>query len=129
MKHELLTSPSIARAPSRAASGIVLGEGRIVLVSGQVAWDANGEVVGVGDVERQTRQAFKNLRDVLALGGATLSDVVKYNFYLTDLGSRQSVLAVRREVLGETQPPSTTVIVSSLVEPELLIEIDAIVVM
>jgi enamine deaminase RidA (YjgF/YER057c/UK114 family) len=121
----MLDAPNIPKAPSRAAPGIKVGGGYFILVSGQVAWDAGGSVVGRGDVRAQARQAFENLKGVYAQAGATLRDIVKLNIYITDLAHRQAVLDVRREYLQDHNPPSTTVVVKSLVDPDLLIEIDA----
>ena len=123
---EMLNSPSIGRAPSRAASAVKITGGAVVLMSGQVAWNSEGEVVGEGDIETQTRVAFDNVRKVLELAGAKLEDVAKFNFYLTSLEQRFTVLKVRDEVMGSRRPPSTTVVVASLVDSKLLIEIDCV---
>jgi len=125
MERTMLDSPDVPKAPSRAAPGIKVSGGSLIMVSGQVAWDAAGRVVGKGDIQAQARQAFENLRRVYAQGGATLRDIIKLNIYITDLGHRAAVRDVRREYLGDHNPPSTTVVVASLVDPDLLIEIDA----
>jgi len=121
----ILDSPDVPKAPSKAAPGILVGPGRLILVSGQVAWDANGAVVGRGDIRAQARQAFENLKNIYARAGATLRDIVKLNIYITDLAHREAVREVRTEYLGTHNPPSTTVVVASLVDKNLLIEIDA----
>jgi enamine deaminase RidA (YjgF/YER057c/UK114 family) len=121
----MLDTPDIPKAPSNAAPGIKVSGGSLIFVSGQVAWDAHGTVVGKGDVRVQARQAFENLKKIFAQAGATLRDIVKLNIYLTDLAHRQAVREVRTEYLGGHNPPSTTVVVASLVDPDLLIEIDA----
>ena len=125
MQRMMLDRPDVPKAPSRAAPGIKVSGGSLILVSGQVAWDANGQIVGRGDIRAQARQAFENLKRVYAEGGGTLADIIKMTIYLTDLAHRRAVLDVRSEYLGTHNPPSTTVVVSSLVEPDLLIEIDA----
>ena len=125
MQRIMLDSPDVPKAPSRAAPGIKVSGGSLILVSGQVAWDADGHVVGKGDIRAQARQAFENLKKVYARGGATLRDIVKLNIYLTDLAHRAAVREVRKEYLGDHNPPSTTVVVASLVDRDLLIEIDA----
>ena len=123
---QMFNSPSIGRAPSGAASGVKITGGAVVLMSGQVAWNSEGEVVGEGDIETQTRVAFDNVRKVLELAGAKLEDVAKFNFYLTSLDQRSTVLKVRDEVMGSHRPPSTTIVVASLVDSKLLIEIDCV---
>ncbi len=125
MQRVMLDRPDVPKAPSKAAPGIKVSGGSLILVSGQVAWDAQGNVVSKGDIRAQARQAFENLKRLYSAAGATLQDVVKLNIYLTDLSHRQAVLEVRSEYLGRHNPPSTTVIVSSLVDKDLLIEIDA----
>lgn len=125
MQRIMLDRPDVPKAPSKAAPGIKVSGGSLILVSGQVAWDAEGRVVGKGDIRAQARQAFENLKRVYAEGGATLADIIKMTIYLTDLAHRRAVREVRSEYLGTHNPPSTTVVVSSLVEPDLLIEIDA----
>ena len=125
MQRIMLDRPDVPKAPSKAAPGIKVSGGSLILVSGQVAWNANGQIVGTGDIRAQARQAFENLKRVYEDGGGTLADIIKMTIYLTDLSHRRAVLEVRSEYLGTHNPPSTTVVVSSLVEPELLIEIDA----
>ena len=125
MQRTMLDSPSVPKAPSKAAPGIVVSGGRLIMVSGQVAWDENGNVVGRGDFRAQARQAFSNLQKLYARAGATLQDIIKLNIYLTDLANREAAREVRREFLGDHNPPSTTVVVASLVDRDLLIEVDA----
>lgn len=100
--------------------------GRIVCCSGAVALDVDGNVVGKGDIVAQTRQTLENLRLSLEAAGATFEDVVKINSYLTDFSLFPQVAPVRAEYLKEPFPASTTVEVSSLIFPELMIEIEAI---
>jgi enamine deaminase RidA (YjgF/YER057c/UK114 family) len=91
-----------------------------------VAFDADGEVVGKGDIVAQTRQVMENLRQALSAAGATFADVVKVTNYVTDAGQWPQVLPVRAEYLNEPYPVSTFVEVSALMFPELLIEIEAV---
>jgi 2-iminobutanoate/2-iminopropanoate deaminase len=100
--------------------------GRLVYCAGAVAFDANGEVVGEGDVVAQTRQVMENLRLALAAAGATFADVVKVTNYVTDVNLWRQVLPVRAEYLSEPYPASSFVGVSALMLPELLIEIEAV---
>jgi reactive intermediate/imine deaminase len=100
--------------------------GRLVYCAGAVAFDANGEVVGEGDVVAQTRQVMENLRLALAAAGATFADVVKVTNYVTDVNLWRQVLPVRAEYLREPYPASSFVGVSALMLPELLIEIEAV---
>lgn len=126
MERIFLDTPLVGKPPSKAAPGIKVSGGSLIFISGAVAWDENGNVVGKGDVKAQARMAFENIEKVFAQGGATLADIVKLNTYLTDMEDRLSVVEVRKEFLKEHNPPSTTVVVAGLVERDLLVEIDAI---
>lgn len=100
--------------------------GNTIYVSGQVAYDANGTLVGEGDMRAQTRQVFDNIKAVLAAAGAGLEDIVKINTYITDQSKFMDMLAVRTEIFGNNPPASTAVVVSALAFPGLLIEVEAI---
>src|SRR5215472_16355049 len=82
-------------APSPAYTHVVTGAGRLVAVSGQIATDAEGALVGVGDPEAQARQVFENLRRCLAAAGATFDDVVKLTTFVTDMASLPAIRRVR----------------------------------
>lgn len=120
-------NPEGLPAPVGPYSNVVTSEpGRLVFVAGQVALDANGEIVGAGDVAAQTRQVMENLRLALEAAGATFADVVRVVNYITDVDLFAQMAAVRKEYLVEPYPASTLVEVSALMYPELLIEIEAI---
>src|SRR5918996_3640405 len=95
-------------------------------VSGQVALDRDGQLVGPGDLRAQTRQVFENLKAILEANGALFADVVKTTTYLTTLDNLAGMREVRAEYLPEEPPASTAVQISALVLPEALIEVDAI---
>ena len=103
-------------------------EGKIVFISGQVALDANNEMVGKGDLRAQVVQTFENLKGALAAVGATFDDVLKTNTYIVNY--TPDMLGVVREVrsryLPQEKPPASTLIgVQALVLEDLLIEIEA----
>jgi 2-iminobutanoate/2-iminopropanoate deaminase len=100
--------------------------GDLLFVSGCVALDGEGNLVGEGDVVAQTRQVFENIRLCLAAAGASFADVVKVTTFLTNIDDRPAVNTVRKEVFGDTRPASTLVEVSALVLPEFLIEVEAV---
>ena len=104
--------------------------GSIAFISGQVSADANGKVVGAGDIEAQAVQVFENLK--LALGGigATFDDVIKFTIFIVDFTQerRKAVMDVRSRYISSENPPAATMVgVDQLVEPELLVEIEAVV--
>jgi enamine deaminase RidA (YjgF/YER057c/UK114 family) len=103
--------------------------GKTIHISGQVAINAQGEVVGKGDMQAQTEQAFHNVALALAAAGATFKDVVKTSLFVVGLKPEHVPLIreVRsRYVWAEHPPASTLVGVSALVGPDWLIEIEAI---
>lgn len=106
---------------------MVLGTGRLVALSGQVALDARGEVVGVGDPEAQARQVFENLRRCLVAAGASFEDVIKLTYYVTDIAHLSAVRAARDACVDTRRPPASTAVqVSALFRPELLLEVEAL---
>ncbi|MEU1042025.1 RidA family protein [Streptomyces sp. NPDC005551] len=113
-------------APAAAYSHVVTGTGRFVAVSGQLALDEDGEVVGEGDPEAQARQVFENLRRCLAAAGATFDDVVKLTFFVTDMSCMPAVRAARdAHIPADRLPAASAVQVAALVRPEFLMEIEA----
>ncbi|MGW4384594.1 RidA family protein [Kitasatospora sp. NPDC004531] len=114
-------------APAAHYTHVVTGTGRLVQVSGQVALDEHGEVVGVGDPVAQARQVFANLVRCLAAAGAGFADVVKLTIFVTDIGYLPAVREAREAHLDPARlPASSAVQVVALVRPELLIEIEAL---
>jgi reactive intermediate/imine deaminase len=97
-----------------------------VFVSGQLPLDAQGRLVGEGDMARQTEQVFENLRAILAANGATFRDVVKIGSYLTDMAQLAAMRDVRVRYLPEEPPASTLVGVSSLVLPAAMLEVEVV---
>jgi enamine deaminase RidA (YjgF/YER057c/UK114 family) len=121
----------LAKSP-RYSHVVEVTRGRLVLISGQVAQDANGNPVGVGDMAAQTRQVFENLKVALAAAGATYKDVVKLTSFIVDVSKNiETYREVRQEYLrGIAEPPtSTTVGVPALVRGEYLLEVEAIAVL
>ncbi|MER5904081.1 RidA family protein [Streptomyces mirabilis] len=113
-------------APAAAYSHVVLGTGRFVAVSGQLALDEDGKLVGAGDPAAQARQVFENLRRCLTAAGATFDDVVKLTFFVTDMAHMPAVRAARdAHIPADRLPAASAVQVAALVRPEFLMEIEA----
>ncbi|WP_431981787.1 RidA family protein [Streptomyces qinglanensis] len=113
--------------PGNGYSHVVVGEGRFIAVSGQVALDAGGKVVGADDPEAQAEQVFDNLRRCLEAAGAGFGDVVKFTFFVTDLAVMPALRTVRDRHLDPGRLPACSAVqVAGLVRPELLIEIEAL---
>lgn len=122
--------PGLPDTPGYAHAVTV--SGRLAFVSGQVAVDATGHVVGVDDLAAQTRQALSNLHHVISAFGADWSDVVKFTWYVLDASEVQTIRDVRDEVLrpalGEVHNPASTLVqVAALFGPEFLVEVEAVV--
>jgi 2-iminobutanoate/2-iminopropanoate deaminase len=123
------SNPNTVAAPMGTYSQAVrveTGDAVWIHVSGQIAIDLEGNLVGPGDVRAQTRQVFENLKAILAANGATFADVVKIGTYLTTLDDLAGMREVRSEYLTAEPPASTAVQVVALVVPEALIEIDLV---
>ena len=110
------------------AQGLKIGN--CVYLSGQVAFDSDGNVVGEGSLREQSRQVFENIKGILAAGGATFEDVVKLTtFFTVDITDHAQVMdyfEVRKEYFGDHKPCSTGVQVSALVDARLLLEVEAV---
>jgi 2-iminobutanoate/2-iminopropanoate deaminase len=98
----------------------------IVYVSGQAALGADGAIVGEGDFAAQAHQVFANLKTVLAKAGSDLSKVFKVNIYLTDASNFPTIVECREKYFAKPYPADTTVEVTALAIPGLLLEIDVI---
>jgi enamine deaminase RidA (YjgF/YER057c/UK114 family) len=114
-------------APPSGYSYAVKKSGTPVFISGQVALDAEGKLVGEGDAAVQTEQVFTNLRTVVEACGGTMDDIVKITVFVTDPAYRPAVAAARQKHFKEGQyPASTYLVVSALAVPPLLVEIEAV---
>jgi len=100
--------------------------GDLLFISGVVAWDRDGNVVGRGDVIAQTEKIFDSLGQILAAAGCGFADMLTVTIFLRDIEDRAKINPVRERVFGATRPASTLVEVSKLVYPDLLIEINAV---
>src|SRR5215212_9697738 len=103
--------------------------GTLAFISGQVAVDGEGKVVGPGDLQAQTVQVFENLKLALAGVGASFNDVIKFTIFMTNLTpeARTTVMNVRSRYISTSQPPAATMVgIHNLVLDDLLIEIEAV---
>jgi len=109
--------------------GMVAPGGEIVVVAGQVGMGEGG-AVAVGDVGAQTRQALENVRAIVEAAGCTMGHIVRLQTFLTHAEDIPRFMAARAEVFPKyfpngAYPPNTLLVVSRLVQPELLVEIEA----
>ena len=118
----------VMRAAQPAYTHVVTvsGTGKMVFVAGQLARDANGKLVGKGDMRAQIQQVGENIKTGLEAAGATLADIVKTNTFVTNYEEYSKHGDMRARYFGPATPTSTTVQISRLADPEAMVEIEAI---
>lgn len=99
--------------------------GAHVHVSGTTATGEDGSIVGVGDAYAQTVQAISNIARALEAVGATLEDVVRTRIYLTSMSRWKDVGRAHGEAFGQIRPATSMIEVSALVDPDMIVEIEA----
>jgi len=99
--------------------------GNHIWISGTTATDAGGRIVGEGDAYAQTRQVIANIERALKSAGARLSDVVRTRIYVTDIGNWEAVGKAHGEAFRDIRPACAMVEVARLIEPAMLVEIEA----
>ena len=99
--------------------------GNMVYTAGQVAWGSDGNVVGIGDIEIQTRQTLSNVEAVLNEAGADWGDVLKCNVYLKDMNDFQKMNNIFCEIFPDN-PPARTTVQTPMAEETMMIEIEAV---
>jgi enamine deaminase RidA (YjgF/YER057c/UK114 family) len=123
--------PAVRRIPSGAPWEPLIGYSRVVVagplvfVAGTTA-TVDGRVVGPGDAYAQTLQAFRNVETALATAGAALADVVQTQMFVTDISRWEEVGRAHRELFGDAPPVTAMVGVSGLIDPDMLVEVQAV---
>jgi enamine deaminase RidA (YjgF/YER057c/UK114 family) len=116
---------STPRSYSHAAI-IDLGNCKMVIMSGQVALDAKGNLVGANDIAKQTEQVFRNIKSVVEAAGGKIDHLVKLGYFTTDVTRINDIRAIRDQfITSKTKPASTLVQVNKLFREDVLIEIEA----
>jgi 2-iminobutanoate/2-iminopropanoate deaminase len=125
MAKQQLVSPKLGKPSGHFSQATVIeARGRLVFISGMVAKDADSKVVGVGDIEAQTRQVCENVKAAVEAAGGT--DVCRVDVYVRNMEHFDAIHKVRREYFPPPAPASTMVEVTKMTSPDYLIEMNAI---
>lgn len=121
-------NPEQLATPQGFSHVTVASAEKVAFISGQVSYNQEGEVVGLGDMAAQTAQIFDNLNHALSAIGATFKDVMKFTFFVKDLDHNAiaDIRRVRARYLDSSCLPASTMVgVGALAKPELLLEVEA----
>lgn len=124
---KLSNPPSVSNPKGYSQFAIInLGNSKMLILSGQVAFDKSGILVGKDDLSKQTDQVFLNIKSIVESAGGTMDNVVKLGYFLRDVSQVQAVRQVRDKYVNLKSPPASTLVeVSKLFRDDVLIEIEA----
>ena len=124
---DFVNPPSVSTPHGYSQAAVIdLGNSRMVIISGQVALDAKGNLVGKDDLEKQTEQVFTNIKNIVEETGGTMDNIVKLGYFTTDVSKIQAIRNVRDKFINTQKPPTSTLVqVSKLFRDDILIEIEA----
>ena len=124
---ELLNPPSLATPNGYShVAEIDLGTCRMLILSGQVALDKEGNLVGKDDLAKQTDQVFQNIQHIVTNSGGTMKEVGKLSYFIRDVSQIKKVREIRDKYINIQIPPASTLVeVSKLFREDILIEIEA----
>jgi 2-iminobutanoate/2-iminopropanoate deaminase len=121
-------NPAGVAAPLKGyySNSVRVESGPLLFIAGQIATDAAGKIVGVGDLRAQARQVLENIRTILRTNNADMDDILNVTVYVTDMRAFEDIADIRLEYFPNNGPASVIVEISRLALPELLIEISAV---
>ena len=126
MTVRFLNPPTLSKPPGYTHV-VEVTSGKMIFLSGQVALDVDGNLVGKGDLAAQTRQIFENIQNALNAVGADCTNIVKFTYFTTDFSGLYALRDIRDEYINTDNPPTSTAVqVSRLFREDILIEIEAI---
>lgn len=130
MPRQQVTSSKIGKPSGHFShANIVEASGRLLFISGMLAKGADGKIVGVGDIEAQTKQVCENLKAAVEEAGGTMDDICRVDVYVRNMEQFDAIHKVRREYFSSPPPASTMVEITKMTSPDALIEINAIAVL
>lgn len=120
-------SPAIWSPKTYSQAALIdLGKATLVIISGQIPFDQQGNLVGPGDMGLQTEQVFRNIRTVLAEAGGNLDHLVKIGIFLSDMSKLNAFRDVRNKFINPERPPASTLVeVSRLFRDDVMLEVEA----
>lgn len=125
---KIVNSQGVAQGRATSSQAVIVPPGcGLMFIRGLVSWDQDGNVLHKGDIELQARDIFEQMKKLTAEAGATLGDVVKLTNFVRDMKKFTLLQGVRKEYFPSEPPASTTIEVSRLAHDDLLIEIEAVV--
>lgn len=108
------------------ATVIDLGNCKMIVMSGEVPFDKQGNLIGAGDMKKQAEQVFRNIKNILTDLGGTMDDVIKIGFYVTDVSQIQAIRVARDQFINLKNPPTSILVeVNKLFRSDVMIEIEA----
>ncbi len=125
-KFENYCAPSVFNPPTYAQAVKITGGSTMLVLSGQVDYDANGGVANPGDMKAQALACFRHVKAQIEAGGGTVKDIARLNVYVTDMSKVADYRAARAKVFGDVKLASTLVGVTALAQPGFVIEVEAI---
>ena len=122
------TNPASVAPPMKPhySNSVRTDSGPLLFIAGQVALDADGKLVGEGDIRAQATQVLENIRAIVAANGGTMADIAQVTVYVRDIEAFDAVSDIRESYFPSEGPASAIVEVSALAWPEFLIEIAAV---
>lgn len=121
-------NPSNISAPKgySHAAEIDLGTAKMLIISGQVAIDSKGNLIGKGDFNKQAEQVFQNIKSIVERAGGNMDNIVKLGFYVLDINQVPTLRLVRDKYVNIKTPPASTLVqVSKLFRDDVLLEVEA----
>jgi enamine deaminase RidA (YjgF/YER057c/UK114 family) len=121
-------NPPSVHAPKGYSQAVTIdmGKSTMLILSGQVALDKEGSLVGKGNLAGQVQQVFTNIKNIIESAGGSMNDVVKLNYYILDVSQVQVIRNIRDKFVNVGHPPTSTLVqVSKLFRDDILVEIEA----
>ena len=120
-------TPSVWSAKGYSQDSIIdLSNSQMIIISGQVPLDINGNSVGKGDLGKQAEQVFSNIKSILVAEGGTMDNLVKLGIFMVDISQLQTLRDVRNKFININYPPTSTLVqVSRLFRDDVLLEVEA----